>query len=177
MKTNALALTGVLVLLGGCMPAADTSDLQRFVAQVQARPGGQIEAVPSFENYEPFVYRAASLRSPFVAPVQQRALNRPVSDPNIKPDPDRAREYLENFSLDSLLMVGTLALGDQGSFALIADNEGQVSRVASGNFLGRNYGRITRISEAYIELTEIVPDGGDGWIERPRTLNLKAPAL
>ncbi|MGB0957088.1 MAG: pilus assembly protein PilP, partial [Litorivicinus sp.] len=156
---------------------ADTTDLERFVAQVKARPGGQIEPVPSFENYEPFVYRAASLRSPFVAPVQQRASNRPASDPNIKPDQDRAREYLENFSLDSLAMVGTLALGAQGRFALIADNEGQISRVAPGNYIGRNYGRITQISEAYIELTEIVPDGGDGWIERPRTVNLKAPVL
>lgn len=164
-------------LLVGCGSDASISDLERFVAQVKARPGGAIEPVPTFENYEPFVYQANALRSPFIAPVEVREVAEPQSDPNIKPNLDRSREYLEQFSLDALAMVGTLALRQGVNFALIADAEGQVSKVTVGNFIGQNYGRITAVAENRIEVTEIVPDGGQGWLERPRTLVLKDPTL
>ncbi|MGB0964626.1 MAG: pilus assembly protein PilP [Litorivicinus sp.] len=163
------------LMLGGCASDAQLSDLERFVAQVKARPGGEIEPVPTFENYEPFVYQANALRSPFLAPIEVREVNRPQSNPNIKPNLDRTREYLEQFSLDALSMVGTLALRDGLNFALIADAQGQISKVTIGNYIGENYGRITAVSEGRIELTEIVPDGGEGWLERPRTLALKDP--
>lgn len=176
MKTKLWIILSAIGL-AGCMPQADVADLERFVAQVKARPGGQIEPVPTFENYQPFAYQAAAKRSPFMAPVEVRAVARPNSNPNLRPNEDRSREYLESFSLDSLAMVGTVALGERGTYALVADNQGQISRVAPGNYMGRNYGRVTRISEAYIELTEIVPDGGEGWIERPRTLSLKTSTL
>ena len=162
-------------LLAGCGQGANLSDLERFVAQVKARPGGEIEPVPTFENYEPFVYQANALRSPFLAPIEVREVARPDTNPNIKPNLDRSREYLEQFSLDALSMVGTLALRDGLNFALIADAQGQISKVTVGNFIGQNYGRITSVAEARIELTEIVPDGGEGWLERPRTLALKDP--
>jgi len=166
---------GVVLMLVGCGQNAQLSDLERFVAQVTARPGGEIEPVPTFDTYEPFVYQANSLRSPFLAPVEVREVNRPKADPNIKPNLDRRQEYLEQFSLDALSMVGTLALLDGQSFALVADVEGQISKVTIGNYIGQNYGRITQVSEARIELTEIVPDGGQGWLQRPRTLQLKDP--
>ena len=87
--------------LAGCQQSAQMNDLERFVAQVKARPGGEIEPVPTFENYEPFVYRANAMRSPFLAPSEVRQLNQPVTDPNIKPDLNRSREYLVN-STDAL---------------------------------------------------------------------------
>lgn len=161
--------------LAGCQQSAQMNDLERFVAQVKARPGGEIEPVPTFENYEPFVYRANAMRSPFLAPIEVRQLDQPVTDPNIKPDLNRSREYLEQFSLDALSMVGTLALKDGQIFALVGDTQGQISKVTAGNYLGQNYGKVTRITELAIELTEIVPDGGEGWLERPRTLALKSP--
>lgn len=173
--TARLGILGAVLLLVGCGQSAQISDLERFVAQVKARPGGEIEAVPTFETYEPFVYQSNAMRSPFLAPVEVREVNQPKSDPNIKPNLDRRREYLEQFSLDALAMVGTLGLLDGQRFALVADAEGQISKATVGNYIGQNYGRITQISEARIELTEIVPDGGQGWLERPRTLQLKDP--
>lgn len=174
MTVRALALIGCALLVG-CGTQTNTADLERFVAQVKARPGGDIEPVPVFENYEPFVYEASVMRSPFQAPIDVQVAVKPKTNPNIKPNLNRSREYLEGFSLDSLSMVGILAMNQRGTFALVSDPEGQVSRVRVGNFMGNNYGRIDRITESFIELTEIVPDGGDGWIERPRTLALKDP--
>lgn len=116
MKINAWIIASA-VLMAGCMPQAELGDLERFVAQVKARPGGQIEPVPTFENYQPFAYQAGAKRSPFVAPIEVRTVNRPESNPNLKPDDDRSKEYLESFSLDSLAMVGTVALGQRGTYA------------------------------------------------------------
>ena len=45
-------------------------------------------------------------------------------------------------------------------------------RVLPGNHLGQSDGRITAIEEGKISLTEIVPDGMGGFIERPAALAL-----
>jgi len=68
-------------------------------------------------------------------------------------------------------MVGTLANGG-GRYALIKGGDG-VHRVKIGDYLGRNHGRIVEISDAGVDVVEIVPDGEGGWLERPRSLTLK----
>jgi type IV pilus assembly protein PilP len=50
--------------------------------------------------------------------------------------------------------------------------DGVVHRVAVGDHLGQNFGTINKIEPSEIDLTEIVPDGFGGWIERPATLAL-----
>jgi type IV pilus assembly protein PilP len=42
--------------------------------------------------------------------------------------------------------------------------------VQAGNYAGQNYGKITRVTEYEVELTEIVPDGIGGWMERQATI-------
>ena len=46
-------------------------------------------------------------------------------------------------------------------------------QVRVGNYLGQNYGKITKITENSIQLREIVQDGGGDWIERTSTLELQ----
>ena len=68
-------------------------------------------------------------------------------------------------------MVGTLEFG-RGAFGLVQTSDGLVHRVTVGNHLGQNYGRITDISDAEIELVEIIPDGLGGYLERPAAVGL-----
>jgi len=49
-------------------------------------------------------------------------------------------------------------------------------QVKVGDYLGQNYGRITRIGETEIALREIVQDAAGEWIERPATLQLQERA-
>ena len=79
------------------------------VAEIKARPGGRIEPLPEVKPYETFTYAAANLRSPFV-PSCRRAATAPTG---VRPDLKRPREFLEQFSLDTLKMVGTLRSGPQ----------------------------------------------------------------
>ncbi len=90
----------------------------------------------------------------------------------VRPDPDRSKEYLEQFTLDSLRMVGRLERGGQ-DWTLIRDPEGGIHRVRLGNFLGRDHGKVVDMSDTFIAVVEIVSDGtSEGWVERPRTLEL-----
>ena len=80
-------------------------------------------------------------------------------------------EELENFELDSLRMVGTLQ--NPGSlWGIVLDGDGTVHRVTTGSYMGRNYGKVTRIAEDRIEVREVVGDGQGGWDERPASLAL-----
>lgn len=160
----------VLVVLSGC-GGGDFSDLQAYMDEVRARPKGQIEPLPQPEENEPFVYKAAALRSPFQPPVKIDMVDRAKGSKEIKPDETRVKQFLEGFNIELFEMVGTLA-NDKGSFALVS-GAGGVHRVKVGDYLGRNEGRIVAIDSAKIDVVEIVPDGEGGWLERPRTLTLK----
>jgi len=147
-------------------------DLDQFMAEKRNRPGGVIEPIPTFKAYEAFAYSATMLRSPFERPIEVRKIAKLQAVSAIKPDLNRPKEFLEQFTFDSLRMVGTLERAGT-SWALIRDPNGGVHRVKVGNYLGRAYGKIVDITDTYVSAVEIVSDGTeDGWVERPRTIKL-----
>lgn len=172
-RTAAVAgLLAALLLIGGCTAGDQRfADLEQYMAGVRAQPKPPVQPLPEFKPYEPFAYGAAGQRSPFEPPAPPRPprLDGDMSD--IKPDPNRVKQYLEQFSVADLAMVGTLERGND-FFALIRDREGGVHRVTLGDYMGLDHGEILAISESAIELDEIVPDGVGGWIKRSRTVAL-----
>jgi Tfp pilus assembly protein PilP len=107
------------------------------------------------------------LRSPFVPTAPAR--NDLAA--GLRPDVKRPREFLEQFPLDTMRMVGTLQLQGR-SYGLVQGKDGLVHRVLPGNYVGQNDGRIVGISPTKITVIEIVPDGLGGYIERPAALAL-----
>ena len=147
-------------------------DLDVFMAEKRAEPGGVIEPIPAFEAYEAFAYAAATLRSPFDRPIDIRQLTVLSARAALRPDANRPKQYLERFTLDSLFMVGSLKRNGQ-NWTLIKDPEGGIHRVQVGDFLGRDHGRVVEMGTGFIAVIEIVSDGTeDGWVERPRTIEL-----
>ena len=164
-------MVGALALLAGC-GSDDMRDLDAFMAEKRARPGGVIKPIPTFKAYEAFAYSATRMRSPFDRPIEVREITQLQSVSTIKPDENRAKEFLEQYTFDSLAMVGTLAR-DGREWALVRDPDGGIHRVTRGNYLGRNHGRIVELTDTYVAVVEIVTDGtADGWVERPRTIEL-----
>ncbi len=158
-------------MLSGC-GGGDFSDLDAFMAEKRARPGGIIAPIPTFKAYEAFSYSATTMRSPFDRPIEVREISQMQAVTTVKPDDDRAKEFLEQFTFDSLSMVGSIERGGT-DWTLIRDPEGGVHRVTLGNFLGRHHGKIVEMSDTYVAVIEIVSDGTeDGWVERPRTIKL-----
>ena len=160
-----------LTTLMGC-GSSDMEDLQAFVDEKKQRPGGLIEPIPTFSAYEAFAYSAASLRSPFDRPIEVVELTQLRLRSSIEPDRLRAREFLEQFPVDSLEMVGRLERGGV-LWALLRDPAGGIHRVKEGNYIGEDHGKVVEIGAAYVAIVEIVTDGTpDGWVERPRTIEL-----
>jgi type IV pilus assembly protein PilP len=154
--------------LSACGGATD--DLRAYIDEVKARPGGRIEPLPQIQPAPTFAYEAGVRRSPFVPDAPQRRVS---NDPNAVdgPDRNRPREFLEQFPLDTLKMVGTLA-DRRASFGLVQTTDGLVHRVTVGNHLGQNYGRVIAISDSEIQLVEIISDGLGGYLERPAAIAL-----
>jgi type IV pilus assembly protein PilP len=165
-------LMGVLLAgLAGCGNGNDVGDLDAFMNEVRLRPPGKIEPTPTFRSYPTFTYSAANLRSPFSRQLRVDLAGQKRGSRNVKPDPNRAKQYLEGFNIEQFEMVGTIS-NATGSFALLR-GAGGVHRLKVGDYLGRNDGRIVAISGSQVDVVEIVPDGEGAWLERPRTIPLK----
>lgn len=171
MKWSLLVLYLFFVLgLAGC-GQSQQQDLIDFMEETKRRPKGQIEPLPTFSPYQPFAYSAMTLRSPFEKPI-------PVDESAAKggravaPDLTREKEFLEGFNITSLKMVGTIAKNGQ-LWALIDNGENSVVPATIGNYLGMNHGKIISTAPLQIEVMEIVADGSNGWVERPRIIKLE----
>ena len=135
------------IILTGCFDG-DNQDLRNWVAEVKSRPATPIEALPEIRPYEAFVYSAGHLRSPFETARPEAigelgSLEQCASQ--VRPDPNRVREELEDFALQSLEMVGSMSQ-DGVTWALIRQASGSIHRIQPGNHLGLNHGQVTSIS-------------------------------
>jgi type IV pilus assembly protein PilP len=167
MLRNAALLAVSFVFVAGC--GAGMDDLDAYILDVKARPGGRIEPLPEITPYEVYTYiaDAEGIRSPFTPDTPQAA----GQTGGTRPDEQRIREHLENFSLDTMRMVGTLDFGEN-TYGLVQTSDGLIHRVLPGNFMGQNDGRIVDISESEINLIEIISDGIGGYVERDAAVGL-----
>lgn len=170
-NSHVYVLLGAMILIAAC-GSSSFPDLDKYMADVKAKPAGHIEPIPAFTAYKSFTYGAAGLRNPFQPPVEVKEITRMQRLVKVKPDLSRPKEYLEQFNIDALTMVGTVQM-DGTLWALIQDGEGSVHRVKMGNYLGKNHGHIVELTENYVSVIEIVSNGPDEWVERPHKLQLK----
>lgn len=163
-----IRLTVLLTLsmvLSGC--GANMDDLRSYIAEINARPHGEIAPLPQIKPYETYVY-PENLRDPFI-PTVESTMTASGSGP--RPDPNRNKEALEDFPLDTLRMVGNLERAGE-KWSLVKAPDGAVHRVRIGNYLGQSDGRIIHVTDQAIELVELIEDGQGGWIERQASLTL-----
>lgn len=168
MSRSTIAFAGLAcaVLLATSACSSRDSELEEFIAATMKEPGGRVEPLPEVKPYESFTYAAQSLRSPFMPGGSGSS-----SASSVRPDIKRNREFLEQFSLDTMRMVGTLKLGGR-TYGLVQTKDGLVHRVLPGNYMGQAEGKVTDIAASKIDLVEIVPDGLGGYMERPASLAL-----
>ncbi|WP_028309928.1 pilus assembly protein PilP [Derxia gummosa] len=168
-----LALTGAVVVgLAGCA-GADEDELKEWMSEVRRDVRPMVQPIPAPKKFEPYVYDRMAQDEPFNPVKIEAALQKLAarSSSGIKPDMDRRREALEAFPLDSLKMVGTLQK-DATRVALLRV-DGSVFQARVGNYVGQNFGVITRITETDVAIKEIVQDAAGEWVERMSTLQLQ----
>jgi len=158
-----------LSLMAGLSACGDRmGDLRQYTNEVKARKGGHIEPLPQIKPFEIYTYADQAAHSPFISFSETRGdqnMAHGASVAGLHPDFNRSREYLEQFPIDGLKMVGTLTTNG-ALFALIRDSDNILTRESVGNYMGQNYGKIISITDSDIKLHEMVPDGQGGWSER-----------
>jgi len=160
----------VTLMLVACTDSMD--DLQKYIESVKARPAEPIPPIPPVKTYAPYVYEGMTGRDPFRQSITEGADDtRASKGTGPRPDFDRPREYLERYELDTLSMVGTFSKG-KDYWALIRDPEGVIHRVPVGNYMGKNHGKVVRITSTEVDLSELISDGAGGWLVREASIAL-----
>ena len=88
----------------------------------------------------------------------------------------RSLEYLETIDLNDLCIV--YPKNHQGFWvARVIDSNGFWHTVTVGDFIGKKFGRITKITSDTVEVHEVVQDKQGEWIEKPLTLEVGCPEI
>lgn len=170
---HSLAAIAVSSLLTGCGDAG-LQELKQWMKEVQQQTPVSVQKLSEPKKFIPFVYSSKDEPDPYSPAKLSIALAKAqatMGGSGLKPDLERRREPLENYPLDSIRMVGTLQKTGL-SYALLQVDKA-VFQVRVGNYIGQNFGLITRITDTEVELKEIVRDASGEWIERPAKLELQ----
>ena len=163
-----------LASLAGCS-GSNIDELQAWMNQQRAQVKPNVPPISEPKKFTPQAYTERTSMEPFNSLKLTQALRRESNVPSlsglIAPELARRKEALEAHPLDTMAMVGSLAR--QGQPVALVTVDKLLYQVRVGNYLGQNYGRITRITETELTLREIVQDAAGEWIERPATLVLQ----
>ena len=153
----------------GGLTMTATLKTYRYLGEVPDAAMPEADNAPSPLPTPAAAYRPGK-RDPF-RPAAAALTARPAAGAAVPPSDGRTRQPLEHHPLAELRMVGTLA-ANGARHALFQAPDGIVHRVAPGDYLGADNGRLRSVHDAGVELVEVVPDGAGGWQERPRTIVL-----
>ncbi len=164
-------------LLAGC--GSQDQEIEQWMAQRRAETRPKVEPIPEPKKFTPQSYTEMAAVDPFSIQKLAQALRRDAgqsaaSSALVAPELNRRKEPLESFPLDAVAMVGSLIRQGRPVALLRIDN--LIYQVRPGNYLGQNFGKVTKVTETEVVLREIVQDPSGEWIERTATLQLQERA-
>lgn len=174
---RACAAAGAALLsmaLAGC--ADDNQELATWMEQQRREVRPTVQPLAPPKKFDPAPYGAGQLVDPFSNQKLSVAMKQEARQPNslLATEMNRRREPLEAYPLDSMTMVGSLVRGGRPFALLKVDN--LLYQVKPGDYIGQNYGKVTKITETEIALREIVQDAAGEWTERTSSLQLQEKA-
>ena len=175
-KAFTLVSTAVVCLVLTACSSSGQEELQQWMTEQRNLTKPKVEPLPEPTKFSPQAYTQEGAVEPFSPQKLTQALNRDSNRATanaglIAPELSRRKEPLEAMPLDAVAMVGSLIKQGQPVALVRVDN--LLYQVRVGNYLGQNYGRITKISETEVALREIVQDAAGEWLERTATLQLQ----
>jgi type IV pilus assembly protein PilP len=162
-------------LLSGCSSETDT-ELRAWVQEQRGLTKSKVAAIPAPKTFAPQTYTQVGAVDPFSIQKMNAGLKKggnaaAVNTALITPELNRRRESLEAFPLDGFTMVGSVI--KEGKPLALVKVEELLYQVRVGNYLGQNYGKITKITESEVVLREVVQDAAGEWVERAASLQLQ----
>jgi len=154
----------------------DQEELTQWMEQQRREVKPSVEPLSPPKKFVPQPYAMLGGVEPFSSQKLTVALKQEAKQPNslLAAELNRRKEPLEAYPLDSMSMVGSVVRAGRPYALLRVDN--LLYQVKPGDYLGQNYGKITKISETDVSLREIVQDAAGEWIERSSALQLQEKA-
>ncbi|HEX6706298.1 MAG TPA: pilus assembly protein PilP [Albitalea sp.] len=167
------ATVATLLLAGLAACGGEQEELQQWMEQQKREVKPSVQPLSPPKKFDPQSYSALSNVDPFSTQKLTVALKQEARQPNsmLAAEINRRKEPLEAYPLDSMSMVGSVVKQGRQYALLRVDN--LLYQVKVGDYLGQNYGKITKITETDISLREIVQDAAGEWIERAGALQLQ----
>jgi type IV pilus assembly protein PilP len=161
----------VLLPLAGC--GGDMDELRQWMEQERKEAKTTVTPLLPPKKFLPQPYESAAGVDPYSPQKLSVAIKQEAAQPNslLTAEISRRKEPLEAYPLDGMAMVGSLTRDNRRYALLRVDN--LLYQVKAGDYLGQNFGRITKISETEITLREIVQDAAGEYVERISTLQLQ----
>ncbi|WP_231913024.1 pilus assembly protein PilP [Sterolibacterium denitrificans] len=156
------------LLLVGCM-ADEHQDIKQWMQEASKSIKGKIPPLPEIRPFPIVSYDAGDLVDPFNS--LRIETGKKGEGSGLRPDPNRYKEPLEAYPLESLKMVGVVREKGRTSAMVLADKT--VHTVRLGNYMGQNFGMIVGITDTEIQLKELVQEQDSEWVERATSLQLQ----
>ncbi len=168
-----MAMSSVCIL-SAC--SGEQEELTVWMEQQKREVKPNVQPLVPPRKFDPAPYASAQAVDPFSNQKLAVAFKQADRQSNslLEAERNRRKEPLEAFPMDSMSMVGSVTKNGQPYALLRVDS--LLYQVKVGDYIGQNYGKITRISETEVTLREVVQDAAGEWIERTGTLQLQEKA-
>lgn len=169
-----VALCGALSACSG----GDHDDLKQWMAENTKDMRGNVPKLPEVLPYEPVPYDVEGTLDPFKAnKIEPESKYKQAAGKGGAFQPDfEAREMrnslLEKYPIESLKMIGYLNVNNRPMAAIQVDDK--VKQVKVGDYIGLDFGMVTRVTDKEVELRELIQDSAGDWSERKSLLNLQS---
>jgi type IV pilus assembly protein PilP len=171
----AISVSAILLTLVGCSSSRE-DDIRQWLVEERNQTRPKVQPIPAPKQFKPEAYVNAAAIEPFSNQKLTQALKRDSAQVAsngalVAPELARRKEPLEAFPLDAMSLVGSIIKAGQPVALVKVDR--LLYQVKLGNYLGQNFGKVTKISETEVSMREIVQDAVGEWIERAATLQLQ----
>jgi type IV pilus assembly protein PilP len=171
---NRLALIAICLFLASCS-GGEHEDLREWMDENSRDLRANVAKLPEVKPYEPVPYDPQGLPDPFKSSkIEPDTKNKIGKGGEFQPDLE-AREMrnsvLEKYPLETLRMIGYLNINQQPIAAIQVEDK--VKQVKVGEYLGLDFGMVTKISDAEVKLRELIQDSAGDWSERESSLYLQ----
>lgn len=171
-----LIIVALCGALGACS-GGDHEDIKRWMAENTKDMRGKIPKLPEVKPYEPVPYDVEALVEPFksskIEPESKRGKGGGkggVFEPDFEAR-DLRNSLLEKYPIESLKMIGYLNVNGQPIGVIQVENK--VKQVKVGEYVGLDFGMVTRITDKEVVLRELIQDSAGDWSERTSSLYLQ----
>ena len=165
MKFHGLLMLLPLLLLG--CAAEEHQDLRQWMRDEAKGMKGKVAPLPEITAFPVVSYETESLTPPFAA---GKIVTLEVAADKSAPDRTRPQQPLEIFPLEDLKIMGVIMAGTVPYALIQTPPPNKPKHVRVGEYMGRNFGKITAITTDGITVLESVKDTNGAWVTQEKLL-------